>query len=213
MAELASHIQAVRRFNRFYTGKIGVLQDSVYKSPFSLTEVRVLYELAHRRDLTAVQLCRELGLDPGYLSRMLRGFEKTGLIARETSTTDARQSLLTLTAKGSKVFAPLEERSSEEVGKLLAELPASSQAALVKSMGTIETLLSPPPEQRKPYVLRPHEPGDMGWVVHRHGALYWQEYHYDERFEVWWRKSWPSSSSTTTPNANAAGSPRGRARS
>jgi len=184
MAELASRIQAVRRFNRFYTGKIGVLQDSVYKSPFSLAEVRVLYELAHRQDLTAVQLCRELGLDPGYLSRMLRGFERNGLIAKETSASDARRSLLTLTAKGSKVFAPLDDRSSEEVGKLLSELPPASQTTLVKAMGMIETLLAPSTDQKVPYVLRPHQPGDLGWVVHRHGALYWQEYRYDERFEA-----------------------------
>ena len=180
----SAHIQAVRRFNRFYTGKIGVLQDGVYQSPFSLTEVRVLYELAHRRDLAAVQLCRELGLDPGYLSRLLRGFQKNGLISRKTSSHDARQSLLGLTSKGKKVFAPLDERSSEEVGKMLGELPPSSQAALVKAMSTIETVLAAPTDRKAPYVLRPHQPGDMGWVVHRHGSLYWQEYRYDERFEA-----------------------------
>jgi DNA-binding MarR family transcriptional regulator/GNAT superfamily N-acetyltransferase len=184
MSELASQIKAVRRFNRFYTRQIGVLQDSVYKSPFSLVEVRVLYELAHRDALTAVRLCRELGLDPGYLSRILRGFEKQGLISRKASSSDARQSLLALTSKGKKTFAPLDDRSSEEVGKMLGALAASARTKLVKAIGTIETLLEPPAESEIPNLLRPHRPGDMGWVVHRHGALYWQEYHYDERFEA-----------------------------
>jgi len=179
-------VQSVRRFNRFYTKQIGVLQEGLYRSAFSLTEVRVLYELAHRNQATATELCRELGLDPGYLSRILGSFEKRGFLERTSSHEDARQSLLSLTQQGRKVFAPLEKGSNQETGKMLGTLPEPSQKNLLAAMGTIETILGngSKRDRTKPYVLRSHQPGDMGWVVHRHGALYWQEYGYDERFEA-----------------------------
>lgn len=185
---LDSRIRAVRRFNRFYTRKIGVLNEGLYRSPFSLIEVRVLYELAHRQGPTAAELARELSLDAGYLSRILRGFGKRGLIRKSPSAHDARQSHLSLTARGRKTFAPLDARSSEEVGALLAHLPAADQTRLVGAMETVEKLLAAPrkPEEtsKPPYLLRPQQPGDMGWVVHRHGTLYAQEYGYDENFEA-----------------------------
>jgi DNA-binding MarR family transcriptional regulator/GNAT superfamily N-acetyltransferase len=181
-----SAVEEVRRFNRFYTRQIGVLQDGLLHSPFSLTEVRVLYELAHRNKPTAGMLCAELGLDAGYLSRLLRAFEKRQLILREPSRTDGRQSLLGLTAKGRRTFAPLEGRSNEQVAGMLAKLLPSARKRLVAAMHEIETVLGDrrATATKEPYLLRPHQPGDMGWVVHRHGVLYSQEYGYDERFEV-----------------------------
>jgi DNA-binding MarR family transcriptional regulator/GNAT superfamily N-acetyltransferase len=185
-ADLDERAGAVRAFNRFYTRQIGILNDGVYKSPFSLTEVRVLYELAHRTRPTASGLAGDLGLDAGYLSRILRRFSEQGLLDRETSKADGRQSFLHLSKKGRAAFAPLEERSHAEVKEMLKKLPAAGQAALVKSMRTIEHLLSPNASEvsKAPYVLRPHQSGDMGWVVHRHGLLYALEYGYDDRFEA-----------------------------
>ncbi len=177
-------VQAVRRFNRFYTKQIGVLHEGLLGSPFSLTEVRVLYELAHREKPTATVLGKELGLDPGYLSRILRGFEESGIIEKRPSETDGRQSLLSLTAKGRETFAPLNARSHDEVAAMLSKLSATDQSRLIEAMRTIETLLGVQPEPRTPYLLRPHQPGDMGWVVHRHGVLYSQEYGWDETFEA-----------------------------
>ena len=183
-----SHVAEVRRFNRFYTKQIGVLQEGLLSSPFSLTGVRVLYELAHRDKPTAGELCKGLGLDAGYLSRVLRSFETQGLIRRVRSATDGRQSLLTLSARGRKVFAPLEARSNEQVGAMLDRLSSSQRERLAGAMHLIEGLLGEGGDRKRErstsYVLRPPQPGDMGWVVHRHGALYRQEYGYDEHFEA-----------------------------
>ena len=178
------HAIAMRQFNRFYTRQIGLLEDGYLKSPFSLPEVRVLYELAHRDRPTATELSRDLGLDAGYLSRILRAFEKRGFISRTRSAADGRQSHLALTARGRAAFGPLERRSHEEIRAILAGLPAREQARLVDAMRAIESILGGRPEPKVPYVLRPHQPGDMGWVVHRHGALYAQEYGFDEQFEA-----------------------------
>jgi DNA-binding MarR family transcriptional regulator/GNAT superfamily N-acetyltransferase len=184
-AEIDQRVGAVRRFNRFYTKRIGVLHEGLLGSALSLTEVRVLYELAHREQPTAAALAKELDLDAGYLSRILRGFRRRGLISKTPSRTDGRQSLLSLTAKGREVFAPLNQRSHDDVAAMLRELPADKQRRLVEAMSTIETLLGAvPPEPKVPYLLRPHQPGDMGWVVHRHGMLYAQEYGWDETFEA-----------------------------
>jgi DNA-binding MarR family transcriptional regulator/GNAT superfamily N-acetyltransferase len=180
-------IDAVRQFNRFYTRKIGVLGNSVYRSPFSLTQARVLYELAHRRQTTAAELVRELGLDPGYLSRILRSFRKRGLISGIVSGVDRRRELLSLTPRGRTVFAPINTRSHNEVGALLEEMPLSDQHYLVNAMHAIEHLLHAPVEDRSPAeascLLRSPRAGDMGWVIERHGALYALEYGYSQRFE------------------------------
>ena len=246
-------VRAIRHFNRFYTRQIGVLQEHLLQSQLSLTEVRVLYELAHRENVAAVELRRELGLDRGYLSRMLQNFEKQGWIKTTPSPRDRRRIFLSLTIKGRQAFDPLDRRSSEQVAAMLTRLSASQQARLLSAMTEIENLLAPQeqqlprglkstrnddegkatwpgikaapfqdapavektgkgtsstradkghplnaalaaeeslPEADSPsapnslYILRSHHPGDMGWVVQRHGELYWEEYKYDERFEA-----------------------------
>jgi DNA-binding MarR family transcriptional regulator/N-acetylglutamate synthase-like GNAT family acetyltransferase len=177
-------VDAVRRFNRFYTRQIGVLQEHLLKSPFSLTEARVLYELAHVEQTTATDLAAALGLDTGYLSRILSAFEKQGLLVKKPSKTDGRRSLLRLTTAGRTAFRTINLASHNEVGAMLWDLSEDRQTRLVAAMRTIEDLLGAQPEQRAPYLLRPHRPGDMGWVVQRHGALYAQEYGWDEHFEA-----------------------------
>lgn len=182
--ELAQRVAEVRRFNRFYTRQIGVLQENLLRSPFSLTEARVIYELAQREKTTATELGHELGLDAGYLSRVLRSFQKGGLIDKQPSETDGRQSLLCLTEAGQAAFATLNARSHNEIEAMLNELSAERQTRLIEAMHTIEGLLGAQPEQKVPYILRPHQPGDMGWVVQRHGLLYAEEYGWDEQFEA-----------------------------
>jgi DNA-binding MarR family transcriptional regulator/GNAT superfamily N-acetyltransferase len=177
-------IAAIRRFNRFYTQRIGVLREGLHESPFSLAEARVLYELAHRPPVTASALAKDLALDPGYLSRILRRFAAQGLIERSRSEADGRQSFIALTDSGTAAFAPLDHASREEIGTLLAPLAEPEQRRLVEAARSIEALLGERAPQAEPYLLRPHRPGDMGWVVHRHGVLYAEEYGWDERFEA-----------------------------
>ncbi|MGH2472200.1 MAG: bifunctional helix-turn-helix transcriptional regulator/GNAT family N-acetyltransferase [Candidatus Limnocylindria bacterium] len=181
---LARRVAAVREFNRFYTSRIGVLDEDYLSSRFSVTEVRILYELAHRGSATASELGRDLGIDAGYLSRILRGFGQRGVLARTTVRDDARKAILRLTARGKATVAPLEAKARDQIGTLLDRVPAGEQDRLVASMRTIERALRAGAPTAPKVALRSHRPGDMGWVVERHGTLYWEEYGWDESFEA-----------------------------
>lgn len=177
-------IGAIRQFNRFFTRQIGVLREGLLHSPYSLTEARILFELGHRDHLTASDLCRELGLDAGYLSRILSRLESQGLLEKVRPDNDGRQRLLQLTSEGRNAFALLDRRSRDEVAEMLSELSEERQQRLLKAMQTIENVLTKGFKYSEPFFLRSHEPGDMGWVTHRHGVLYAQEYGWDEHFEA-----------------------------
>jgi DNA-binding MarR family transcriptional regulator/GNAT superfamily N-acetyltransferase len=182
-------VTAVRRFNRFYTRQIGVLRKNFLDSPYSLGEARVLYEIASRRSSTASAIARALDIDAGYLSRLLRNFERRGLIRRKTSSRDARQSHLSLTPRGHRAYVPLERRSQRDAAAMIERLPAAAQSRLIAAMVTIESLLDDEfaaPQSRgaaKSYTLRAPVPGDFGWIVRRHAELYAQEYGWTEPFE------------------------------
>ncbi len=179
-----AHVKAVRGFNRFWTQRIGVL-DLYLGSQFSLTEVRVLYELAHRDQPTATELGRDLELDAGYLSRILRRFESRGWLARAPSPADARQSLLKLTEAGHAGFAPLQQQSRDEAAALLAALPGDGRDKLIRAMNTMQQLLGDTSSQPPPAILlRDPRPGDMGWVVMQHAEIYWREYGFTNEFEA-----------------------------
>ncbi|UVK37561.1 bifunctional helix-turn-helix transcriptional regulator/GNAT family N-acetyltransferase [Mesorhizobium sp. AR10] len=177
-------IGAVRAFNRFYTRQIGVLDEGWLKSAFSLTEARVLYELAHRDGLTATDLTRDLGLDAGYVSRLLKKFEERGLVERAATEADARRSSITLTPAGRNAFAPLNRDSHDQVAALLDRLAVPEQERLVTAMQTVQRLLGEGPEPKIPYMLRPLQVGDIGWITRHQGMLYAQEHGWDETYEA-----------------------------
>ena len=181
--DMNGYVSAIRGFNRFYTRKIGVV-DGVASNPFSLAEARVLYELAHREQPTATDIRKELGLDAGYMSRILREFERRKLVTREQSKTDERQRFLSLTAKGREAFAPLDERSNRDVAAMLEKLSPTERKQLVDAVRTVGRLLGDKAEPRTPYLLRQHQPGDMGWIVHRQAILYAEEYGWDGTYEA-----------------------------
>jgi DNA-binding MarR family transcriptional regulator/GNAT superfamily N-acetyltransferase len=180
-------VKAVRHFNRFYTAAIGTLQEGLLKSTLSLAEARILFELATAGRATLSELAAKLRLDMGYVSRILARFEERGWISRKPSATDARQSILSLTRSGQKQFVALDEQSNEQIAGMLSPLAPEQQRQLVQSMSRIEVLLASnggAETPQRPFMLRGHRPGDMGWIIHRHGALYTQEYGWDGRFEA-----------------------------
>jgi DNA-binding MarR family transcriptional regulator/GNAT superfamily N-acetyltransferase len=182
--QLECDVAAMRRFNRFYTQKIGVLGDGFLHSPFTLTEARVLYEVACRDKPSATELARDLGLDAGYLSRILAGFEKKKLLKRTPSETDGRRYHLSLTEKGRKAFAPLDEASRAEAVGLLQPMPAAQRDRLVGAMQTIETALGGSVAPGAAYVLRDPQAGDLGWIIHHQARLYVEEYGWNAEFEA-----------------------------
>lgn len=177
-------VRAVRQFSRLYTKRIGVLQEKLLGSEYSLTEVRVLYELAYRELCTASEISNDLGLDRGYLSRILRHFVKRKLLVRERSSQDGRHMGLRLTQKGRSIFASLDAQSSAQVAEILRSLSEDRQKRFVAALRAAEDSLTGEKNEPSKLVLRTHRPGDMGWVIHRHGALYAQEYGWDETFEA-----------------------------
>jgi DNA-binding MarR family transcriptional regulator/GNAT superfamily N-acetyltransferase len=185
--ELEARIAAVRRFSRFYTRQLGLLQESLVHTRFSISEARVLYELAHRDSVTASELAADLDLDHGYLSRILRRFAEDGLLGKKRAPDDARQSLITITAKGRKAFAPLNKGSHDQVAAMLEKLSPADQSRVVGAMNTVETLLGASSQSSvaiPAIILRTHQPGDMGWVTSAHGALYAQEFGWNIEFEA-----------------------------
>jgi DNA-binding MarR family transcriptional regulator/N-acetylglutamate synthase-like GNAT family acetyltransferase len=184
MEQQALCVEAVRRFSRFYTRQVGVLHEGYNGTEFSLTEARIIYELAHREAATASDLAKTLDLDPGYLSRTLKSFLERGVVQRQASNVDARQYLLSLTELGEHRFAALNARSRSDMGRMLGALTPRQQQRLINAMSEIETLLSAEPERGAAYILRPHQPGDIGWMVQKHGELYAREYGWDDSFEA-----------------------------
>ena len=177
-------IEQVRRFNRFYTRQIGLLEERLHRSDYSLTEARVLYELAQGTAPTATDIARSLGLDAGYLSRILKKFDRRGFLTRLPCPADGRQTRLDLTEAGRAAFAPLNQASQDEVAGLLDELPPDRRAGLIGALSKIQAVLGDPPKGAVPYLLRPHRTGDIGWITHRQGLLYASEYGWDETYEA-----------------------------
>ncbi len=183
-AQLHEKVEAVRRFDRFYTNRIGLLKPGLLKTRFPLTQARIIFELAQRHDLTASALTRALDIDAGYLSRILSAFEKDGLVQKSPSKSDNRHRLLKLTAKGRKAFSVLNERSKRQNEALLQSLSQEEQQRLLQAMQTLESLLGAQAKPAESFLLRPHRAGEIGWIIHRHGVLYAEEYGFDETFEA-----------------------------
>jgi DNA-binding MarR family transcriptional regulator/predicted GNAT family N-acyltransferase len=184
MSQSRDQVQAVRAFNRFYTRKLGLIEPKLLHSPFTLQEARIIYEIAHRPTCTATDLTRDLGLDPGFLSRTLQALQRRQIVTRKPSKNDARVNELSLTAKGRTASAELERRSREEVGSLLASLEDSQRAAVVQAMKTIERALERPTEKPAAFLLRSHRPGDIGWVISSQAKAYAEEYGWDISYEA-----------------------------
>ncbi len=173
-----------RKFNRFYTKQIGLLDQGLLKTRFPLIQARVLYELAQQDQTTASALVGKLNIDPGYLSRILSNFENKGILRKSQSTFDSRQRILKLTTRGKNSFSELDERSRKVAEEMLRNLSEEDRHGLLQAMETIEAVLGAEPKPPAPFLVRSHRPGDIGWIIHRHGVVYAEEYDFDETFEA-----------------------------
>ncbi|MFX0056609.1 MAG: GNAT family N-acetyltransferase [Candidatus Hermodarchaeota archaeon] len=182
--QIKERIHNIRRFNRFYTKRIGLLNKGLLRTKFTLSQARVIFELAQKNHITSSEIGKELGIDPSYLSRTLSAFQKEGLVEREKSDIDSRQWMLKLTAEGKETFLDLDGRASDEIRDMLEGLSSEDQRRLLNAMSTIENVLEPNSNLASSFLIRPHRAGDIGWIVHRHGVIYAEEYGWDETFET-----------------------------
>ena len=181
---LEEQVSMIRRFNRFFTRRIGVLREGLLHSPYSLTEARIIFEVANGKCVTASDLVKELGLDAGYMSRILNKLESQNLIEKKRSDEDGRQRILMLAPEGEKAFNLLNSRSKDEVSEMLGELTETNRQRLIEAMHVIESILYHGFKYAEPFYIRHHEPGDMGWVIQQHGLVYSREYGWDGTFEA-----------------------------
>lgn len=182
--QLELRAAAIRQFNRFYTGKIGLLSHRYLKTRFPVTQARILFELAHNDQITAKRIVQALDIDAGYLSRIINKFENEGLVEKRTSDSDSRQRLLKLTRKGQEAFSDLNQRSQQDIKDLIDGLSEEEQTDIIRSMKTIESILQTDSDLQSMFVLREQRAGDIGWMIYRHGTIYWEEYAWDESFEA-----------------------------
>ncbi len=183
-SQLEQSVAEVRKFNRFYTRRIGLLNKGLLKTRFSLIQARIIFELAQQDGIISVDLVAKLNIDPSYLSRILSTFEKEGLIEKVRSERDSRQRILRLTAKGRKSFRNLDERSTKEIKEMLSKISSENQHRFLSATKAIQDVLESDQKGTSSYLLRQHKPGDIGWITHRHGVLYAEEYNWDESFEA-----------------------------
>jgi DNA-binding MarR family transcriptional regulator/GNAT superfamily N-acetyltransferase len=182
--DLAQNVATVRAFSRFYTRLVGLLDEGMHELPYTMTEARVLFELGQQNETDLARLRSDLGIDSGYMTRIVAGLQNRDLVATRKSATDGRRQILALTEAGSQVYEALDQRSADQIATLLQPLSPAQQRRVTTSMNEIRTVLANEPAPTRPFTLRAARSGDYGWVVARHGEIYTEEYGWDARFEA-----------------------------